>query len=958
MAGTLVRDVRATLDIEVAKAQQGLRDLERSGAAAERSLKGQEDAARGYERQLEKTGTAANTMRRRLEAATRALPKITINADSSDADSKIVNLRESLDGLASQKIGIDVSGTDALSEMRRIKDGLEELARTEADPIVRADVQIALREINRVEAELSKLEQDTTVHVDVDTKNGLAQVEEIAHKAGTLGSLFSEGFGVIGKAGPANVAIAVAAIELLPTIASAAAAGIVFSVGSALATVGITAAAQSDVVRHAWLELGADLKRELGDVAEPLEGSALRAAEVARTAFERLKPSLARIFSDLVPDIDHFVEMAGRGVGSLGPVLEKLGGSFGNMLSSLGDRMPQILDNIGDSLETVSAMLDDDPQMLANLVEDASELLKVGAEVLAWADDIKAVVTLPFDASNAGNKLFEATFGATPEEMYRDMGAMDKALGEAQSALVNAASAAQQVGASAGEAGGGVRNLSDALENMYDPAAKALDAEIRLKEAIQEADRAAKDQKMTEIERLKAVQDTTSAIADAAKSESERTGKTTEAGKAFLDQLPHLQEWAGKNSTAQVAISALGDSLGITTIKTKDGTFAIDALGKAIKILPNGKKVEIDANTAKGKAQLAELMLQIARQKGTIDVHVRTIYDSPSGRKAIEQKNRAAGGIERYATGGVRGMAAGGRMSPPPHIANSPTILYGEGSGDEAFIPYDEQYRQRAIKILGKVADDFGLEVYNPAAKEKVTTLVAGLTSTDDSITTSLDAATRELDVTLGNAGALTQAVGNVGTLGGQVAQSWVTGSTTIGTSVTEGSRIVSVSVTGMSEAVTTSSDKVVKAALKVFEAINKASASSNKGASQGSVIPPAPGSNRGGSQGSVIPPAPGSNRGGSEGSVIPPAPPKPQVITVGADQVASLPGVSVSASSLVNASTLRSVPVSASTAAGGQQSTSSSGGSLVSIGSFHATPEQSPHAIAEDLAWLSRSGG
>jgi hypothetical protein len=180
MAGQLIRDVRATLDIDVAKAQAGMRDLEKSSSKTERALKDQEDAARGYQRQLERTGSAASTMRRRLEAATRALPKITIDADSSkvsEADAKLAGLRESLATLAKQKIGIDVNGADALEEMRRVKAELEALAATEADPIIRADVQIALRELERVDAELDKLDGRTAeAEVEVDTSKAERQI--------------------------------------------------------------------------------------------------------------------------------------------------------------------------------------------------------------------------------------------------------------------------------------------------------------------------------------------------------------------------------------------------------------------------------------------------------------------------------------------------------------------------------------------------------------------------------------------------------------------------------------------------------------------------------------------------------------------------------------------------------------------------------------------------------------
>ncbi|GII89618.1 hypothetical protein Ssi03_76080 [Sphaerisporangium siamense] len=63
--------------------------------------------------------------------------------------------------------------------------------------------------------------------------------------------------------------------------------------------------------------------------------------------------------------------------------------------------------------------------------------------------------------------------------------------------------------------------------------------------------------------------------------------------------------------------------------------------------------------------------------------------------------NREIGGIDRYAAGGIRRPAA-------PMIASRPTILYGEGRGDEAFVPYDLAYRDRAESLVSQIADDFG----------------------------------------------------------------------------------------------------------------------------------------------------------------------------------------------------------------------------------------------------------
>ncbi|MEV8636510.1 phage tail tape measure protein [Streptosporangium sp. NPDC051023] len=60
----------------------------------------------------------------------------------------------------------------------------------------------------------------------------------------------------------------------------------------------------------------------------------------------------------------------------------------------------------------------------------------------------------------------------------------------------------------------------------------------------------------------------------------------------------------------------------------------------------------------------------------------------------------ASGGIMRYASGGWR---------PGPGVATRPTVLFGEGNGPEAYIPYDPAMRTRAAGLVRQVAADFGM---------------------------------------------------------------------------------------------------------------------------------------------------------------------------------------------------------------------------------------------------------
>lgn len=69
----------------------------------------------------------------------------------------------------------------------------------------------------------------------------------------------------------------------------------------------------------------------------------------------------------------------------------------------------------------------------------------------------------------------------------------------------------------------------------------------------------------------------------------------------------------------------------------------------------------------------------------------------PLWQAALEEAKRR---YPNYETGGIRA----------PMVTDTP-ILWGEGRAPEAYIPYDQRYRGRAVGLLSQVARDFGLSV-------------------------------------------------------------------------------------------------------------------------------------------------------------------------------------------------------------------------------------------------------
>ncbi|MFG1963083.1 hypothetical protein [Nonomuraea sp. NPDC049028] len=317
---------------------------------------------------------------------------------------------------------------------------------------------------------------------------------------------------------------------------------------------------------------------------------------------------------------------------------------------------------------------------------------------------------------------------------------------------------------------------------------------------------------------------------------------TTTARDAVLNQLPAMIDLAGKNESARAQVLELAKAYGIS------GSDALKA--------------------AKGGQDLVEVLAKLKSKDIHVGADVKPAQDAidnfvrlNSGRKiplSVYTKNSqlAAGAIMRYAEGGVQRFAAGGRATPAPHVADSPTILYGEGRAPEAFIPYDPAFRSRAVDLLGQVASDFGLEVFSAQASKKVDSLSGGLKEVQYNVSSGLTDATSTLSQTLGDAGSFTSAVAQVGTVGTQMATAWAAGAQTVSDSVIGVNDAIGISA----DMIVKSSEKVTSAAITVAEAVAKAAAAAVAAAKSGSTKTSSGSGSGKGSQGSVIPPAPGSS--------------------------------------------------------------------------------------------------
>ncbi|WP_406224971.1 hypothetical protein [Streptomyces anulatus] len=177
-------------------------------------------------RQGDETGGAfSRALKTRLEAAFRSLPKITIDADTSEADADLQALRVRMETLANQRIGIDIDAAAAKAEIKLIEAELTRLGAQHPNVQVRADTAAARAELVAVRAAIAAVD-GKRARIDVDTSGALPAVLHLAVAIGGLALMpaipvLAAGIGAIGAAAvAAAVGVGALAAVAVPAIIS------------------------------------------------------------------------------------------------------------------------------------------------------------------------------------------------------------------------------------------------------------------------------------------------------------------------------------------------------------------------------------------------------------------------------------------------------------------------------------------------------------------------------------------------------------------------------------------------------------------------------------------------------------------------------------------------------------------------------------------------------------------
>ncbi|MEV0382426.1 hypothetical protein [Nonomuraea sp. NPDC050643] len=339
--------------------------------------------------------------------------------------------------------------------------------------------------------------------------------------------------------------------------------------------------------------------------------------------------------------------------------------------------------------------------------------------------------------------------------------------------------------------------LRDAFKEAKDAIADAggkLDFSSQMTDKQREAVIKAREQFIGYIEKVQAA---ATAAGEMAGKTGEAAAKSDEAKEAILRQLPQLGALAGKSGEARERVLKLAEAYGISR-------------ADADKAMRSAKDFQEVLDKFKNKNIYIKLGLDTSEAIAAFERFVKKVGDRSLAiaLTAKQEMKARSGGIFAYEAGGLQKFAAGGR-STPPNMATGPTILYGEGADQEAFIPYEARYRERAIGLLSQVANDFGLQLNNQAAAQGLSDLTVTIDQSGLQIADGLTSVMGSLEATMGQAGSLTGSIAQVGSSADQLGEAWLAGSSVLGDTVSLLGATTADSTTAMAGSVDTLSEAI-----------------------------------------------------------------------------------------------------------------------------------------------------
>jgi hypothetical protein len=587
------------------------------------------------------------------------------------------------------------------------------------------------------------------------------------------GSVFGSGFlGALKTPilGPAIVAILTGLVlTTLPAVGAVAGGAFVTGFGAGIAGLGIAFAAQNDRVKKVWSDTLGSLGRDMQLLAAPFQSVLVKIAGYFKRTVDDFNPELSKAFSNLAQPVNQFANDFAAGLEKLIPAIAPLSSAFSAVLADLGPALTSMLSSLSDGLIELSHSVEQNPKALGDMVRGLGDIAKSALDLITILNDVNG----KFSDLTGGVSLVKVTMAGlqsllTP--LIATFTVISKTL-DLINALSHSTDASGSSMSSAAAntvlLAQGYKGVGDSAQHAKTPIETAAEALARAKQRAQEA----RDQferfisttfrLQNQLLSLSGAQISFQAAIDAASAAVKENGRTldinTEKGranrtalndvaKAANDQTEsiirttgsHVQ--AAKSATAsRASFVKLGVQMGLTIPQARAmaaSLIAIPNVTRTAKLQANITDLESKLATAKAKlkdphltaTQKAKLAADISKLEAGIAAAKSALASVPASKTVTITANTYRNLVETttHVDKGVRLNADGGYYpaSKIPSYANGKlpgqaTIAPGKGrgmvqwaeqeTGGEAFIPLAPSKRDRSEKILGQVADKFGM---------------------------------------------------------------------------------------------------------------------------------------------------------------------------------------------------------------------------------------------------------
>ena len=586
------------------------------------------------------------------------------------------------------------------------------------------------------------------------------------------GSVFGSGFlGAIKTPilGPAIVAILTAAVlTALPAVGAVAGGAFVTGFGAGIAGLGLVFAAKSDAVKKVWTDTLGQLGRDMQLLAAPFQSTLIQIAGYFQRTVDGFNPYLSKAFSDLAQPVNQFANDFAAGLEKLEPAIAPLTSAFSAVLADLGPALSSMISDLSDGLIELSHSVEANPQALGDMVRGIGDVLGTALHLITVLNDVNS----KFEQLTRGTSLVDATMKTLQASMAPLIGlfqVMGKQL-DLFNALTHSTDAS---GASMSAAAANTVRLAQAQGGLGDAAKHAGPAVLTAAEALERAKQKAQEaadrferfisvtfRLQNQLLTLSGAQISFQAAIDAASASVKANGKTlditTEKGRNNQTALNDMAKAANGQTEAMIR-SGAGQVSAAAAAERSRGSFVkvamqmglsrveANRMAAAMIAIPNvtrearltAQKQDLDRKLSDARAQLADPKLtatkrakleatitQLLAQKAAAQAAIDSLHGKTVALTVNTYKNMVETTTHRDI--GVRLPQADGGYWPKgiPSYANGKLpsqamIAPGKGrgmvqwaeqeTGGEAFIPLAPSKRDRSEKILGQVADKFGM---------------------------------------------------------------------------------------------------------------------------------------------------------------------------------------------------------------------------------------------------------